>query len=182
MGIIKITGLGQKELSGFYIGRPSILGNPYPTKVSKFRMDKIYTLEESMKKYRYYLIKEISKNEKIKKIIKTLKRRIIENKEVQLNCWCLLENYNFENYIEKNKIKCHGQAIIEFLYHNINKNVIFKEEGENRYKIKMPLYVIEELKGKDLLIKDEVIILDKFKNKFEIDYLNELNSLFNIEL
>lgn len=140
MSKLIITALGNKELSGIYIGRPSVLGNPYPTKVSNFRVDKIYTNEESMDKYRQYILKEIKKNEKLKKILMTLKKRILENKDIQLNCWCILEKIDFENYEEKEKIRCHGQIIYEYLYFNITKQIKYKEE-ENYYIFKLPKYI-----------------------------------------
>jgi len=112
MNKIIITALGKKTNIGIYIGRPNTLGNPYPTKVSNFKENGIYTHEESMKKYQEYIKKELkNENSKIYKLIGQLSKRIKEGKEVQLNCWCLSKKIEKIEDIEENNIKCHGEII-----------------------------------------------------------------------
>lgn len=154
MSKIRITALGQKELAGLYIGRPSDLGNPYTTKLSKFRTSKTYTSEESMMKYRKYILKEVKDpKSKVRKQLKVLKTRIQKNQEVQINCWCLLEEYEFKNFTEKEKPICHGQIIMEFLYFNITKKLFIKTtESDNLIHIKseLPFYIKEWLKKESI--------------------------------
>jgi hypothetical protein len=174
MSNLIITALGNKELSGIYIGRPSVLGNPYPTKVSNFRVDKIYTNEESMEKYRRYILKEIKTNEKLKKILMTLKKRILDNKDIQLNCWCILEKINFKDYKEKENVQCHGQIIYEYLYFNITKKVKY-EKKDKYYIFNLPKYLLNNLK--EYKLDDNTIKIEKDNNK--INELLEIVSGYN---
>jgi len=94
-----------KECNDVYIGRGSILGNPFTSKkLSKTKAKyKCATKEESIKKYNTYILDKIEKNDA--EIIKELNRisNLAKVRDINLVCYC------------KNNNKCHG---------NIIKNII----------------------------------------------------------
>jgi len=179
--MIKITGNGKKVQSGIYIGRPSPLGNPYNTKPSSITNQKTVSLQESLKKYRVYLIKElINKESKSYKIIKTLIQRVKDNKDIQLNCWCCYKEYDMDNFIYQDN-QCHGQIITEVIYDLINKTYELDIiEFGDKYEIKgqIPVfitpwiktfqtkegeYIIERNKTNDNIIIKLKYIIDLYK-------------------
>lgn len=81
----------------YYIGRPSILSNPYPTKKSKFS-DKIYSSDESLRLYKRWLWNKIQSKDTL--ILKTLKN--LASKDITILCWCV---------DKQGKGNCHGFII-----------------------------------------------------------------------
>jgi len=114
---IKIVNKGAEILSDakyIYIGRPSILSNPFPTKYSKFS-SLIYTHEKSMTMYLKYLEKQVLDNNP--EIMKELKRIIKKN--LIISCFCIVKELDEKN-INKNfnpvEAKCHGEVISYIIF------------------------------------------------------------------
>jgi len=88
--------------NGFYIGRPSILGNPYThlkgKTLAKFTVE---TRQKSVEKYREYFEEQMRTNYFFKRMIDIM----IEKSKVEdiyLICWC-------------KPLSCHGDIIKEYL-------------------------------------------------------------------
>ena len=102
--MIYITNLkfykGQHE----YIGRPSILSNPYThLDLHKTKAKyKVNSRDEAIDKYREYLIYEIQNNNT--EIINELYRlvEIVKNRTLILSCYCF-------------PLRCHGEVIKEMI-------------------------------------------------------------------
>lgn len=94
-----------------YIGRPSPLSNPYHSKPSKFDPKNLYktdNVEESIEKFKKYLLLKIKSGDKI--IINEIKLIISYYKEtgsIALGCFC--KGKNGEDHL------CHGDFIKELL-------------------------------------------------------------------
>ena len=75
-----------------YIARPSPLGNPYHSKPSKYDPKNLYktnSVEESIEKYKNYILLKIRSNDKV--VINELKLIIAfykENGSIALSCFC----------------------------------------------------------------------------------------------
>lgn len=72
-----------------YIGRPSLLGNPYP-------ISKTTSREEAVRKYEEYFKKEMLENRQFRAYVDSLACA------PALTCWCAPE-------------KCHGDIIVQYL-------------------------------------------------------------------
>lgn len=110
----------------FYVGRPSPLGNPFPTKRNSFT-EKIYTVEESLKLYRRWLWSKIK--EKDAAVLSALET-IANAEEITLLCWCVDENGNGE---------CHARTIVECL------EWMEKEQNEKMQKFEKSINAIKSL-------------------------------------
>lgn len=119
--MIKITKDGMKG-EGIYIGRPSLYGNLYPTKKSKYSK-KIYTLEESLKNY-----EQLIQTGKID--ISGLIEKYNEDWELTLDCWCI--NRIFEKFMDVDckNWKCHGEILAFYVF------LFLPMKGEKGYKKK----------------------------------------------
>jgi len=95
--MIKIVNKKDFNGKGFYIGRPSPLGNP-------FVIGRDGDREEVIMKYREYLKKAIKNNDKVKAEFERVKE-FNRKGGVILICWCAPE-------------KCHGDVIREMIENN----------------------------------------------------------------
>jgi hypothetical protein len=75
-----------------YIGRPSVFGNPWSSKPSKYTDNIVSSKKEAIEKYRQYLLNSPKLLEKIEEL-----------RGKTIACWC------------DEKSKCHGDVIIEIL-------------------------------------------------------------------
>jgi len=93
-----------------YIGRgfcpltrkESIWGNPYSHKEKSIAKYKTTSIEESLKKYKEYVL-----NSPI------LLKKLSELKGKILGCWCVEKNWKQKNNISE--YKCHGEILIDLL-------------------------------------------------------------------
>jgi hypothetical protein len=92
---IKIKNKKTYQGEGFYIGRPSPLGNP-------FRITKTQTREDAIRRYSIWLKEQILHNPDILKTLDGLFSHLINNQSLTLVCWCSPES-------------CHGDVIKQFL-------------------------------------------------------------------
>lgn len=104
-------------LSYEYIGRPSILSNPYThLDLHKTKAKyKVNSRDEAIDKYREYLIYEVQNGNVT--IINELYRlaEIVKNKTLILSCWCFPK-------------RCHGEVIKEMIELILN---LEEEKDEN---------------------------------------------------
>jgi len=95
-----ITVLNKSKTDlGFYIGRPSIFGNP-------FEIGKDGTRSEVIEKYEIYFIQRLESDEKFKKAFSQL-ITLAHNGDLQLLCWC-------------NPQRCHGDIIKKYIEIEMN--------------------------------------------------------------
>ncbi len=122
MNILKndILIVNKKTFQGLsyeYIGRPSILSNPYThLDLHKTKAKyKVNSRDEAIDKYREYLIYEIQNGNVA--IINELYRlaEIVKNKTLILSCWCFPK-------------RCHGEVIKEMIELILN---LEEEKDEN---------------------------------------------------
>jgi len=88
----------------FYIGRGSVMGNPYHHKESKHpqALYKVETVGEAIGGYEKYFLYEYFNNIEIYKVIKELIDRELDDQDVNLVCYCAPD-------------KCHGDVIKKFV-------------------------------------------------------------------
>jgi hypothetical protein len=77
--------------AGYYIGRPSLLGNP-------FVIGKYGTRAQVIEKYRVWLDKQIESNIELRKLMLTFCQEYKTGKRIVLICWCA-------------PLACHGDVI-----------------------------------------------------------------------
>lgn len=78
---------------GLYIGRPSILGNP-------FKMNRETERDDVVEQYRVWLMKELKKNGNVRDKIREIARQVTAGETVNLVCWCAPK-------------RCHGDVVKE---------------------------------------------------------------------
>jgi hypothetical protein len=83
--MLNIQVVNQKHSStafGFYIGRPSILGNP-------FIIGRDGTREDVIEKYRIYLERELSiKDSPVQRTLRVLYKKAVAGEQIRLVCYC----------------------------------------------------------------------------------------------
>lgn len=93
--MIKIENKKTYRGYGYYIGRPSPLGNP-------FLVDRKTSRHEAMSKYREWLLERLKADNPTSKAFMVLVNHYKENGELTLICWC-------------SPLACHGEVIREFI-------------------------------------------------------------------
>ena len=83
------------ESTGIYIGRPSILGNP-------FVIGKDGSRVEVVRKYSEWFYEQLGSNRALIEEIERLQYHYKINKQLTLVCWCA-------------PLECHGDVIKEYL-------------------------------------------------------------------
>lgn len=88
----------------FYIGRGSVMGNPYYCKDSNHpqALYKVDTMEEAIGEYCKYLEHSYSNNASFNKVVKELIDYELNNKDINLVCYCAPN-------------RCHGDVIKKFV-------------------------------------------------------------------
>ena len=105
---------------GIYIGRPSIWGNPFPVKKSKYS-DKIYSLKASLEKYKIYFEKRLKEDERFRTEFNKLLKILKVNKCLVLDCFCTNKVVSSINDINLDSCIYHGEIIAYFLFKNFKK-------------------------------------------------------------
>lgn len=102
-----------------YIARPSPLGNPYHSKPSVYDPKNLYktnSVEESIEKYKKYLLLKIKSNDRL--VVNELKLIIAFYKETgKLSLACFCKGKNGEDN------PCHGDFIKFIIENYIKKNI-----------------------------------------------------------
>jgi hypothetical protein len=87
---------------GFYIGRPSILGNPFSCKEKSLARFKVGSDEEAVARYWEYMIIRYCANDEFKDAIDEILVHARINPETNIICWC-------------SPNVCHGDCIKDFV-------------------------------------------------------------------
>ena len=85
-----------------YIGRGSVLGNPWSHKKSKYKTKWVPTREESIEKFREWIISRMSPSYPQYRAIEECVKRILSEKTLILGCFCA-------------PLPCHGEVIAELI-------------------------------------------------------------------
>jgi len=104
--MIKIENRKIYTGDGFYIGRPSPLGNPFEITLKRSRTEVI-----SM--YREWLLTKLETTNPTQKAFMILVENYMRTGELTLICWC-------------SPLECHGEVIREFIL-----EVTLKKKGPN---------------------------------------------------
>jgi len=110
MNTILIT---KNNNEAIYIGRPSILKNPFPTKPSKFST-LTYSHSESMKMFLKYITNKYKTDLEFNKYLNDL----MEIDNLSFSCFCIHKKFtliDFKNF-NINNVICHGEIISYFLF------------------------------------------------------------------
>ena len=95
--MIRVVNKRHFKGNGIYIGRPSLLGNP-------FVLGKDGNREEVIAEYKDYLKRAIEENEKVRAEFETIKELSTKG-DVFIVCWCAPK-------------KCHGDVIKQMIEDN----------------------------------------------------------------
>lgn len=87
---------------GFYVARPSILGNPYSHLDISLAKFKVSTVDEAILKYKKYFHLHILTDNKFRDELLRMVSFYNENKFLNIICWC-------------NPKPCHGDVIKEYI-------------------------------------------------------------------
>lgn len=95
---IKIKNKKTYQGEGFYIGRPSPLGNP-------FKVTKYTSREEAIDQYENWILKKLIQNDQeITNDLNILYSYLVKHQHITLICWCSPKS-------------CHGEIIKKLLLH-----------------------------------------------------------------
>ena len=87
---VKWYGKGKKP-TDVYVGRPSLLGNPFASKPSKLAKQNVSSAAEAVAQYRPWLREQWRTNPEIKAELLRLARLYKETGTLHLICWCKLK-------------------------------------------------------------------------------------------
>lgn len=105
--------------NNYYIGRPSILGNPYShIKGETLASFVVKTREEAIDQYNHYFDVMYNGNIQFKKMIDEIYEKYKNGIDVYLECYC-------------NPLRCHGDIIKEKLQKRLIKEKIRRKKEIN---------------------------------------------------
>ncbi len=105
-----------KRATDVYIGRPSLLGNPFASKPSRYTTQSVSSAVEAVAQYRLWLREQWRTNPEIKAELLRLARLYKESGTLHLICWCKLK--------VNDDTPCHGDVIREALEGIIAHNLV----------------------------------------------------------
>lgn len=86
----------------FYIGRPSVLGNPFSHMSGTLAKNKVATRDEAVAAYKKWILQKLAENGPEKKEFDRLVQHYKENHHMVLVCWYAPQ-------------KCHGDILAELI-------------------------------------------------------------------
>lgn len=89
---------------GIYIGRPSLLGNPY-TYISAYHTLAEFIVknrQDAIEKYKTYFLEKMLHDWRFRTAIQMLQKRHASGRDIHLVCWC-------------HPLPCHGDIIKEYI-------------------------------------------------------------------
>ncbi|MBE7553169.1 MAG: DUF4326 domain-containing protein [Anaerolineales bacterium] len=92
-----------KRPTDIYIGRPSLLGNPFASKPSKYAKQSVSSDVEAVREYHCWLQAQWLANSEVKAELLRLARLYKETGVLHLICWCKLK--------ANDDTPCHGDVI-----------------------------------------------------------------------
>jgi hypothetical protein len=102
--------------SGEYIGRPSVLGNPFASKPSKLAKEQVSSDAEAVEKYRIWLREQWTAGGEVKAELLRLARLYKQTGELTLICWCKLK--------VNDDTPCHGDVVKDAIECIIAKDLV----------------------------------------------------------
>lgn len=105
---IKVVNKHWCKEQGVYIGRPSVLGNPYSHLENTKAEYKVGSRDEAVQEFEKYLRDKINKDLDITREMKRLYRQLIDTGELTLVCWCAPNS-------------CHGDVIKRVLEEKLER-------------------------------------------------------------
>ena len=98
---------------GFYIGRPSVLGNPYSCKEKSLAKYRVKSDKDAVSNFREYATIQYIVNEEFKNAIEEIIQHSQTHKETNLICWCSPNDCHgdvIKEYVEKELLKRSNSA------------------------------------------------------------------------
>ena len=117
INIVSVKWYGKgKRPTDIYIGRPSILGNPFASKSSKLAKEQVSSNTEAVEKCRVWLRQQWIADSPVKAELLRLARLYKETGVLHLICWCKLK--------VNDDTPCHGDVIKAAIEGIIEKGLI----------------------------------------------------------
>ncbi len=103
--MIRITSRGRRG-KGVYVGRPSIFGNPFPVKKSKFSKE-VYPLKKSLELYAKYFEENLLKSKEFEDLVNKYRK----DGYLELDCYCIDREIRRSEEVKLSECKCHAELI-----------------------------------------------------------------------
>jgi hypothetical protein len=104
MQIEVVNKKAERRRSGVYIGRPSVLGNPY-------KVGRDGTYAEVVEQYRVWLRKQWQAGGRVREELLKLAREYKQTRELTLCCWC-------------KPYPCHGDVVAEAVIGIVRRQLV----------------------------------------------------------
>ena len=95
---------------GYYIGRPSALGNPFSHLPNTLAVYRVASREEAIEKYREWLREKLKTDNEVSREFRNLVKFYRKFGELTLICWCVPK-------------ACHGNVIRELMNEYLEKGL-----------------------------------------------------------
>ena len=97
----------SNPIDGIYIGRPSVLGNPFSHLKGTLAEYSVDSRDEAVDKYDIWIRNELKTNKIVIKAMKKLYKKFLDDGCLNLVCWC-------------HPAKCHGDVIKKLILEKYN--------------------------------------------------------------
>lgn len=104
----------NKNASGVYIGRPSVLGNPFSHLKGTQAEYTCVNRDDAVEQYDIYLSDRINKDQVVTSELKRLYRILLNSGELNLICWCYPK-------------RCHGDVIKRVLLDKLKRDGLYED-------------------------------------------------------
>lgn len=94
-------------IEGIYIGRPSVLGNPFSHLKGTLAEYSVDSRDEAVDKYELWLRNDLKTNQIVIKEMKKLYKKFLDDGCLNLVCWC-------------HPARCHGDVIKKLILEKYN--------------------------------------------------------------
>ena len=97
----------SNPIDGVYIGRPSVLGNPFSHLKGTLADYSVSSRDEAVDRYETWLRSEIKTNKVVIKEMRKLYKKFVDSGHLNLVCWC-------------HPARCHGDVIKKLILEKHN--------------------------------------------------------------
>ena len=97
----------SNPIDGVYIGRPSVLGNPFSHLKGTLADYSVSSRDEAVDRYETWLRSEIKTNKVVIKEMRKLYKKFVDSGHLDLVCWCY-------------PARCHGDVIKKLILEKYN--------------------------------------------------------------
>ena len=101
--MIQVVNKKNYKGDGVYVGRPSLLGNPFSPLAVSMADHRTESRDEAIEKYRDWLREQLKTDNAVSREFKNLVKFYRDFGELTLICWCVPKH------------RCHAQVIKEFI-------------------------------------------------------------------